>query len=125
MARAPIYTVAIGAALTLYIEALTGDPSIVTPTAARLKLIMSPVDAVPPESQASVGSLVIATQTTSPGNDASGVAILPGWYLTLPASVTSTLATGWYMADMAFTISGVPDVTDPVVINIVNAVSLP
>lgn len=121
----PIYEVAAGETLILYLEAVIGDPSTATAIDAHIKPIFSPTAPVPDATVASVGALIIAYQAVSPGLDSSGAAILPGWYLTLPASLSATLAPGYYITDMAFSVGGAPFGTSPAVINVVNAVSLP
>jgi hypothetical protein len=124
MSNRLISEVAAGEALVIYLEAVIGDYTTVTPTSAHIKPIPSPTMPVPGASVASVGALAIQAQTTSPGLNADGTAILPGWYLTLDEAQSASLVPGYYIADMAYTLAGNQFVTDPVVINIVNSVSL-
>lgn len=125
MARPNPYQVAIGETLTLYVEALTGDPATATSLVAKLKSIDNPQANIPAESVLAVATLTVTLQTTSPGLNTDGTAIKPGWYVTLAAATTATLAAGYYITDLAFAVAGAEIVTDPVVVQISPAVSLP
>jgi len=124
MARYPVYSLAIGATLCLYLEAVEGDPTLVTPVVAAIKPVASEGADVPAESVPAVGAAIITAQSLSPGVNIDGTAIGPGFEVTIDAAVSATLAPGLYLMDLAFAVGGLPFVTSPVMIRAVNAVSL-
>lgn len=121
---APIYRCSIGETLSIYLEAVSGDPSTATDLIARLKPVFSAQGPMPDEAVASVATLGVVEQPTSPGNYPDGAPIGPGWYVTLTSAVTALLVAGYYATDVAFRIGSETIVTDPVLIQIVPSVSL-
>ncbi len=124
MARYPVYTLAIGGTLCLYLEAVDGDPTLVTPIVAAIKPVANDCADIPAESVVAVGVATIAVQSVSPGLNIDGTPIGPGFEVTIEAAVSATLAPGYYLMDLAFAVGGLPFATTPVMIRAVNAVSL-
>lgn len=124
------YTVSRGATLSLYLEAISGDPTTATNAVAKIApLPISPRVAAFQgglSSPAVASALQVTLQTTSPGLDPStGLPIGPGWYVTLGASLSATLAAGSYVVDMAFQVGTAEIVSDQIFVQIINAVSIP
>jgi hypothetical protein len=112
------YPVRRGETLTLYLEAVSGDPTTVSAVVSKLKPAQS--GATPPASVAAAAVLQVTAQTTSPGTG-----ILPGWYVTLTASQSAALPVGTYYADAGYQVGGAQAVTDTIVIQVFDAVSIP
>ena len=115
---ATTYTVRRGETLSLYLEAVTGDPATVSGLVIKLKPSVS--GAAPPASVASVATLLTTFQATSPG-----AGILPGWYVLVTAAQSAALAIGSYFTDAAFMVAGSQYVTDPIAIEVVDPISIP
>jgi hypothetical protein len=115
---ATTYIVRRGETLTLYLEAVTGDPT----TASNLTVKLKPAQngAAPPASVPAVATLQTTYQATSPGPG-----ILPGWYILITAVQSAALALGSYFTDAAFQVAGSQFVTDPICIVAVDPTSIP
>jgi hypothetical protein len=106
----PPYTFQRGETLTLALDAVTGDPLSITSISAVMK-------AVPPgQTGVPQGAPVAATFIVSPR--AAQGEIPPGWSLSIPATVSASLAAGAYLADARLEIAGGVVVTEPVAIRI-------
>lgn len=124
------YYVRRGATLSLYLEAVSGNPATVSNPVA--KMAPQPVSArvaafqgSSPPATAPV-TLTVTAQATSPGNDpTTGLAINPGWYVTLSAAQSALLAVGVYVVDMAFQVGAAEFVSEQVTVQVDNAASLP
>lgn len=124
------YTVRRGATLSLYLEAIIGDISTVSnpvakiapqPVSARVAAFQGASPATTPPL-----TLTVIAQSTSPGVDpTTGLAIAPGWYVTLSAAQSATLPVGVYVVDMAFQVATAEFVSEQVTVQVDNAASLP
>lgn len=124
MARHPVYNLAIGGTLCLYLEAVEGDPTIVFPFAAKIKPVASASADVPPETLDCIGEAIVTAQPVSPGMNIDGTPIQPGFQVTISADVSSMMDPGFYIMDVGFMVAGNLFCTTPVVINATNSVSL-
>jgi hypothetical protein len=109
------YTYQRGETISLAIDAVTGDPAQVTAISAAMK----PVPPGRSEAQANApfaASFLVASRL------ASG-ATPPGWTLTIPATVSASLAPGAYVADARLEVAGGVIVTESVAIRIKQSVS--
>ena len=112
------YTVRRGETLTLYLEAVTGDPTTISNLLVKLKPAHN--GAPPPADVPAIATLQTTAQATSPG-----AGILPGWYVLITAIQSAALAIGTYFTDAAFQVAGAQFVTDPVGIEVVDPISIP
>lgn len=120
---ATTYIVRRGETLSLYLEAVTGDPASASNVTVKLKPAVA--GAAPPQSTAAIATLQVTAQPTSPGNDAGGVPIQPGWYAVLTAAQSAGLTPGAYFADAAFQVGAAQFVTDKIAVEVLDPISLP
>ena len=104
-----------GETISLALDAVTGDPALVTAISAAMK-------AVPPgRSEAPVSAPVAAsfavTRRPASGDQPAG------WTLTVPALVSASLSPGAYIADARLEVAGGVIVTDSVAIRLRQSVS--
>lgn len=118
MVARTVYTVHCGETATFFVEAVTGDPTIATSPVCKLKSIAAANAPVPDES-------VAALLTLTPVLTGAAPPIGPGWSITLSAGQTQSLRPGDYVMDFACSIGGSVIATDVVILQLVNAVSLP
>ena len=109
------YTYQRGETISLALDAVTGDPAIVTAISSAMK----PVS--PGRSEASANapfaaSFAIAARPASGDEPA-------GWTLTIPALVSASLSPGAYIADARLEAAGGVIVTDSVAIRLRQSVS--
>lgn len=117
MARA-VYTIRRGETATLFVEAVTGDPSIASAPVCKIKPICAANAPMPDESIAAVLSLTPVLTGAAPP-------IGPGWTISLTVDQTLALAAGYYIADFACSVGGGEVATNPVILSLVDAVSIP
>ena len=109
------YTYQRGETISLALDAVTGDPALVTAISAAMK-------AVPPgrsEASASepvLASFAVAARPASGGDPA-------GWTLTIPAIISASLSPGSYIADARLEVAGGVIVTESVNIRLKQSVS--
>jgi hypothetical protein len=104
-----------GETISLALDALSGDPLSVSAIAAKMKAVPPGRTTIPD------GAPVAATFTIAPRPAAGDIPA--GWTLTIPASVSSALAVGSYLADAKLDIGGGTIVTDSVAIRLRGSVS--
>jgi hypothetical protein len=108
---ATTYSVRRGETLTLYLEAVNGDPATVTSAVAKLK--SSPVGGGDPAIP-----LQMTLQATSPG-----AGILPGWYVVIPDTLTATLKSSNYLVDAAVQMAGGTFISETITVQVINSAS--
>jgi hypothetical protein len=104
------YTFQRGETLFLALDAVTGDPLSVTSISAVMKAV-PPGRTVVPE-----GAAVAANFSITPR--AAEGDIPAGWTLTIPATISASLAAGAYMADARLEVASGVIVTEPIAIRI-------
>jgi hypothetical protein len=109
------YTYQRGETISLALDAVTGDPTLVTAISAAMK-------PVPPgRSEASANAPFAASFSVSPR---SALGDEPaGWTLTIPAVVSASLSPGAYVADARLEVAGGVIVTESVAIRLRQSVS--
>ena len=109
------YTYQRGETMSLALDAVTGDPALVTAISAAMK-------AVPPgRSEAPATALVVASFAVT-GRPAMGDQPA-GWTLTIPAIISASLSPGAYIADARLEVAGGVIVTESVNIRLKQSVS--
>ena len=111
------YQFARGETVALFAGALTGDATIASGVVAKIKPITAPSDPVPPASVAGTAMSVIY--------QAAAGAIPAGWNISLTGMQSAALSGDFYVIDLAFIVGGAAFVSQPIVIQMVNAVSIP
>jgi hypothetical protein len=109
------YTFQRGETILLALDAVTGDPLVVTAISAAMKAV------APGRTSVSAGAPVAAAFAISPR--AAQGNIPPGWNLTVDASISAALAAGNYLADAKLTIGGGVVITESVAIALRESVS--
>jgi hypothetical protein len=105
-----------GETISLALDALVGDPALVSAITAFLKGVPPGRTSVPP------GAPVAASfDITTRGAVAETPA---GWTLTIPASVSATFPPGAYLADARLVVADGVIITEPVAIRIRDAVTV-
>jgi hypothetical protein len=105
-----------GETISLALDAVAGDPALVSAIAALLK-------AVPPgRTSVPIGAPVAASFEITTRSAAAETPA--GWTLVIPASVSAALPPGAYLADARLGVADGVIITDPVAIRIRDAVTL-
>ncbi len=104
-----------GETILLALDAVDGDPALVTSITANIKAVPAG-RTMAPASAPVVASFAIA-------NRAATGAIPAGWTLSLSAAQSAGLAPGAYVADARLTVADGVIITDPVAIRVREAVS--
>lgn len=99
-----------GETISLGLDAVTGDPLLVTAISAAMK-------AVPPGRTSVSDSVPVAATFEIAPRVAQGE-MPAGWTLTIPAIVSAALTPGAYLADARLEVAGGAVVTEPVAIRI-------
>lgn len=118
MVTRAVYTVHCGETATFFVEAVTGDPTTATSPICKLKAITAANAPMPDES-------VAAVLTLTPVLTAAAPPIGPGWLISISSGQSAALSPGYYVADFACSLGGAVIATDPVILQLVNAVSIP
>lgn len=118
MSTPVIYPIPRGSTVSLFVEAVSGDPTTATSPVAKAKPVSSPLSPAP-------DSTVAAVLTITPVAAAASGDVGPGWTITLTAIQTAGLAAGFYMLDFACTAAGAEIVIAPVLLQVTNAISVP
>jgi hypothetical protein len=104
-----------GETVSLALDALSGNPASVTAISAQLKPV------APGRLSVAADAPVAASFMISPR---AAVDDIPaGWTLTIPASVSATLAAGFYAADARLEVAGGVIITDQVALRLRDAVT--
>ena len=104
-----------GETVSLVLDALSGDPASVSAITAQLKAVAQGRLSVAPDAP------VAASFSITPR---AAIDDLPsGWTLTIPASLSATLAAGFYAADARLEVAGGVIITDQVAIRIRDSVT--
>lgn len=99
----------------LALDAVQGDPTIVTSVSAAIKPVAAGRTMIDPAA-AVAATFVVTTRVASSG--------LPrGWTLTIPAGVSAAIPGGTYLADAKLVAGGVVTITEPVAIRMIDAVT--
>jgi hypothetical protein len=104
-----------GETISLALDAVTGDPLVVTAIAAAMKML------APGRTSVSAGTPVAAAFAISPR--AAQGDIPPGWNLTVDAAASAALTAGSYLADARLEVGGGVVITESVAIAIRESVS--
>jgi hypothetical protein len=111
----PPYIFQRGETVTLALDALSGDPASVSAINAQLKAVAPGRLSVAPDAP------VAASFTIVPRAAAGDTPA--GWTLTIPASLSATLAAGFYAADARLEVAGGVIITDQVALRIRESVT--
>ena len=109
------YTYQRGETISLALDAVTGDPALVTAISAAMK----PVS--PGRSEASANAPFAASCSVSPRPALGDEPV--GWTLPIPASASASLSPGAYVADDRLEVAGGVIVTESVAIRLRQSVS--
>ena len=109
------YTFQRGETLSLALDALSGEPLLVSAISAVMKAV------APGRTGVSAEAPVAAVFTIAPRAAAGDIP--SGWTLTIPAAVSATLTAGNYLADARLEIAGGVVITESVAIRLRNSVS--
>jgi hypothetical protein len=104
-----------GETISLALDAVTGDPLLVTAISAGMKAV------APGRTGVSAGTPIAAAFTINP-RPAHGD-IPPGWNLTIDAATSAALAVGTYLADARIEVGGGVVITEAVAISVRESVS--
>ncbi len=105
-----------GETISLALDAVSGDPAVVSAISAQLKAVPPGRTSVPP-GEPVAADFAISTRTAQ-GD------IPAGWTLVIPALASAGLQPGAYLADARLEVGGGVIVTEPVAIRIRQAVTL-
>ncbi len=100
------YTFQRGETISLALDAVTGDPLVVTGISAAMKAAAPGRTGVAPD--APVAAVFDIAMRTADGETPGG------WNLTIPAVQSSNLAPGNYLADAKLTVAGGVIIADPI-----------
>ena len=109
------YTYQRGETISLALDAITGDPALVTAISAAMKAV-PPGRSEAPATAPAAASFAVSARPAS-GNDPAG------WTLTIPAAISANLSPGAYIADARLEVAGGVIVTDSVAIRLRQSVS--
>ena len=113
------YEFALGEDIAIALDAVQGDPTLVSAISAQLKAIPGWRAVLP------VGASIAATFQITPriAEGTGGSAIPPGWTLLIPAALSATLNAGNYVADALLTMAGGTAITEQIGIRLKAAVT--
>jgi hypothetical protein len=109
------YTFQRGETVSLALDAVQGDPAMVTSVTAAIKPVAAGRSMIDP------AATVAATFAVS--NRAAAGGLPGGWTLTIPAAVSAALASGTYLADAKLVVAGGVTITEPVAIRMIDPVT--
>ena len=109
------YTYQRGETISVALDAITGDPALVTAISAAMKAV-PPGRSEAPVSAPAAASFAVTARPAA-GDQPSG------WTLTIPAAISANLSPGAYIADARLEVAGGVIVTDSVAIRLRQSVS--